>query len=396
MKKFIALILTVSILFCVAGCKLPVNDEAYPTETTAPGTEPDSIAELPTVAQLPMTAISLPVITQSEYAETDVEIFRYSYQDISLVVPDPEVADKIIVDYLNHSDIQEEADKILTAAKNDYAEKADNWTPYLAQALYKPTRVDQSVLSINGEHTFYTGGAHPETAYSSLNYDMLTGDALTLADILSSDVSAETICQMVVSILHEQKETAYFPDFEETVKSRFEKSLTDDFDWYFGFRGIVFYFEPYSIAPYASGMIQAEIPYTQLSGILKDDYFPRETDVALGTVMGTKHDQNLDQYTQTSEIVLDKDGDQILLYTNQMVQNLDISTVVWSSGTTAISHQYYVFATDNLTPGDAILVQADLSEDPPTLLLTYESNGKITRALISLDSANNTVTLTEL
>lgn len=393
MKKHITLLIVVTVLCCLAGCRTTPANETTGTQAILP-TETTSTIVKPEASQLPMVAVSLPIITQTEIASDGTELFRYTYQNISLVVPDPEVADKAILHFLNKTDMQENAEQILAAAKSVYAENSHNWTPYVSQVLYTPTRVDQSVMSLSGSHTTYTGTPHPETVYSSLNYNMLTGEFLTLPEILVAEDSGDKLSQFIIDILSKQKESLYIRDgFEDTVKARFAKSLSDDFDWYFSFEGLIFYFVPYDIAPYASGVIKAEIPYTQLTGILKDDYFPRESDSVVGTMNAAILGNRLDQYTQVAEIVVNKGANKILLYTDQMVQQLRIVTGSWSADGATFTQENTVFATDNLTPGDAIMLEAELTDSLPTIMLHYQSNGKITKAYVSLN--DNVVKFTE-
>lgn len=396
MKRCFAVILAVLLILTISGCWKPVIDYPQDVTTLVNPTETSATSEYYPVSQIPMVAISLPVISETQSADDGTEIFRYAYQNISLIVPDPEVADKVIVDFLNRTDIQNDADEVLTAAKNAYNANPPVWTPYLSQVLFEPFRTDQSVLSLFGCHTTYNGTPHPESVYSSVNYDMLNGNVLVLEDILAADGSVDFICKAVIDILSGEKEKMYLRDgFEETVKDRFEKPLAEDTDWYFSNGGLCFYFAPYDLAPYSSGVIKAEIPYAKLTGILKDDYFPRESDKVMGTVIGTVLKDNPEEYTQVAEIVLNKDGEQILLYTDQMVQNLRLISGSWSADGTSFTEENTVFATDNLTPGDAIMVQIDFTEALPSLMLQYTSNEKTTQTYISLDSANNTVVFTE-
>lgn len=396
MKRYFAVILAMLLILTISGCKKPMINAPQEVTTAINTTGTSAAPEYYPVSQIPMVAVSLPVISESQNADDGTEIFRYVYQNISLIVPDPEVADKVIVDFLNRTDIQSKAGEVLTAAENAYNTNPQVWTPYLSQVLFEPFRADQSVLSLFGCHTTYSGTPHPESVYSAVNYDMLSGNVLLLDDILTSDSAAHAICKAVIDILSEDKETMCLRDgFEETVKDRFKQPLTEDTDWYFSNGGLCFYFAPYDLAPYSSGVIKAEIPYAELTGILKDDYFPRESDKVMGAVLGTVLKDNPEEYTQVAEIVLNKEGGQILLYTDQMVQNVRLISGSWSADGTSFTAENTVFATDNLTPGDAIMVQADFAEALPSIMLQYTSNEQVTNTYISLDNKNNTVLFTE-
>ncbi len=392
MKRYIAIFLALCLILITAGCK----KQDFPAETvstTAPTTQ-TIVDDNYTVEQIPMVAVSLPAVTQTDYASDGEAVFHYSYQNISLIVPDPEVADKVILDFLNRTDFQEQADQLLIAAQNAYEADKQYWHPYTVQINYTPMRVDQAVLSLTGYQAVHTGEVHPVTNYNSYNYDILTGEILHLSDILSPDVKMDGIAGMVTDILAQQEKDIYISaGYSETVFDRFTKPVDDDWDWYFSNDGLCFYFEPYDIAPYGSGVITARIPYDSLSGILKDEYFPREADVVKGEVAGMVFAEELTQFTQLAEIVVNKGSDKVLLYTNGHVQNLRIISGSWSADAKNFTAENTIFATDNLTPGDAIMVEANLSGSLPELMLQYDSNGSCTDVFITLDRTNNIVKL---
>ena len=150
--------------------------------------------------------------------------------------------------------------------------------------------------------------------------------------------------------------------------------------------GLCFYFPPYEIAPYTSGVVVAEIPYEKLTGILKDDYFPAERQEALGNVTAEPMTQaGLDKFTQFSEITLQPGSDTFLLSTDHAVYNLTMQTAVVQSG--VVNPLHTVFAAASLTPGDAIMVQGEPSLDSEFLILSYETGGTPIRMYLYKDDA---------
>ena len=115
MKKFIIGIICFAMMYCICGCSLfttNMSDNSLSTtqpqnntvETTEQIIEPTTQPEELPVAQAPMISVSVPITTETESAEDGTIIFKYSYQNISLILPDPDVADKIIIDFLNRID----------------------------------------------------------------------------------------------------------------------------------------------------------------------------------------------------------------------------------------------------------------------------------------------------
>ena len=309
MKQFAAIILCISIPLMLIACSVdtPYKDYTSTTKTTLESTEDtttgtDSTSSDQAVEQLPMFAVSVPTVTQEEKAEDGSVLFRYTFQNISLVGPEPDVADKIIVDFLNRIDATAaNAEAIRTAAKDAY-QPGNAWNPYLCQLIFDPMRIDTSVISFFGSYANYSGTPHPETTFPSMTYDLLTGNTLKLGDILTQMESSDPLFNGVIEALNKQKdEKQLYDGFEATVKERFAKDITKDDSWYFSQEGLCFYFSPYEIAPYSSGVVVAQIPYSSLVGILKDAYFPAEEDASFGEIKADVfNESDLEKFTQFS------------------------------------------------------------------------------------------------
>lgn len=404
MKKLLLLFLAVCLLCAMVGCgntpaptvpTVPTQSTTLATEETTPSTQ--ETEDSGPVQQQPMFSVSLPVVTQTETAGDGTVLFHYIYQNMALIGPDPEVADAVIVDVLNTIDeTASTAESVLNAAMSSYT-AGSAWTPYLCRFTYEPTRIDRSVLSLYGEYITYSGTPHPEAAYISVTYDLVNGKAINLSDILTDTATGEILSRAVINHLNDNKETLFlYEGFEDTVNDRFRKSFDHDQAWNLTQTGLQFYFAPYEIAPYSSGVVVAEIPYNELTSVIKDDYFPAETDTATGTVIAeTFNEKSLDKFTQFSEVVLRNNGDKILLYTDKSVQNVRLYTGSWSADGTAFTAEHAVFAANSLTPGDAIMIQDSFDTDLPLFYLTYESEGRTVETFISLDSETGVVTLTE-
>jgi len=304
----------------------------------------------------PLVAVSVPAVTETTTADDGTVLFTYTYQDIALTLSGQAVADHVILDFLNRIDSTvSTAETILSAAEANYSGNA-NWIPYLCQVLYQPTRIDQGVLSFFGSTVTYSGASHPEQNCMAANYNLLSGDVLTLGSILSHIDSVDTLRQLLISQLEEMKEEKYlYPDFAETVKQRFAGEESYDEDWYFTETGLCFYFSPYEIAPYSSGIITAEIPYEKLVGVIADDFFPAEAQPVSGEIKFSVLDEsNIDAFEDITELVLDNEGDMYVITTDSAVQHLQ---VLVSNPDTAES--YVAFSANALQQGDALMIQAN-------------------------------------
>lgn len=395
MRCIIAFILILSVLLIVAGCNRPEFGNTANTNPTDSedhnGTTDMPVSGESTDVQIPMVSVSLPIVKESDLADDNTEISNYIYQNISMIHPEPEVADKIILDFLNRVDeISTDIESIRTAAKQNYT--GSNWTPYLCQITYKPMRIDSGVLSLVGNYVSYSGTPHPESTVVSINYDMVSGDVTVLDDIITSDGTKTLIDEVTRSLNAQKSEMFLFDDFEDTVKSRFVNSLSHEYSWYFSETGLCFYFSAYEIAPYSSGVIVAEVPYEKLAGIMDNAYFPAEQATATGTLIADKFEENdLNSYDEFSEIIINENASKVLLHTDTAIYNVHIETGSWSVGGDTFTPEHTVFAAQALCNRDAIMVEANITKSLPDLRIRYQTNNKTVYQYLTCDEDNNIV-----
>lgn len=400
MKKTFALILCLCLVFMAAGCRkdnpeTTLPSTAAPTAPAAETTQPSTVPEVTEIIsfQEPLAAISLPIVSEVETASDSTVLFTYTYQSVYLTLQDPAVAEAVVVDLLNRIDsTRASAQAILATVQGDYA-LSNGWNPYFYQVIYNPTRIDQGVLSLYGTQVSYSGNPHPTHISMSANYDLVTGKALRFSDILAEDFSAQQLCQLICLALepHAQELYGYY---EDILTDRFSGDLSAVESWYFSDYGLCFYFSPYDIAPYSAGTIIAEVPYESLNGILRDDYFPAERGAGAGKLSAVYFaDAERSGIRQYVELLLDGDGENILLLPEGTVHDIRIEIGSWVSDG-SFSSEAVVFAAESLSEGDAIMIQTHLVEDAPRLRLTYHSGEETVCLFIRLNS-DGQVTLAE-
>ncbi len=394
MKKYLIFILSFFLLINITGCGIssnkPDRNPGNPSNSSqsTDGDSDDSNTGI-VAPQAQMISVSVPIVTVPAKADDGTVIFKYTYQNISMTHPDPHVTDKVITDFLNRIDqTRIDADSIHLQAKTDYRSSV-NWNPYLCMISFDPTRIDQGVLSFFGSNVSYIGSIRPDTNYIAINYDLISGDPLDFTDILKSEDCSSDLFRLVVSSLKAIKgEKNLRNDFEDIVNDYFSKKLNAINNWYFTETGLTFYFPPYEIAPYASGIISAEIPYNQLAGIIDDAYFPNERDVLSGNMAAKSFDNTTDskQYDQFAELVIDKDSYNTLLYTDGFIGNIRIETGHWSADGASYTPLHTIFATSSLSSNKAILLEADIQSSLPELRLSYQTGDDVVYYYIILDN----------
>lgn len=345
MRRVFSAILTAIFLLGLWGCGRG-TDRSEANTLPQPPSDQSSVTE-PQVTQQPMVAIALPVVTEEHTSQDGVVLFRCVYQNMELTVSDQEIADAVIIDFLNRMDqLTAGSDDLLAQAEDAYM-TGNAFNTYLSQITFAPKRIDQGVLSLFGENVIYTGSAHPEVTTLSLNYDLTTGKFLSSADIFSKSIDTAQLLQDILTSLEEKKDLLY-EGYEDIVA----ETLKDCTNWFFSEDGLTFYFSPYEIGPYASGVITAEVSYDKLPGILLDAYFPAEKDVSFGELQIMAFDvEIMNTFTQTAEAFSGENGMQAVLYTNAYLENIRIERQQQTVS-------YHIFAAATLTPGDAIVIHA--------------------------------------
>lgn len=377
MKKQILIILALSIAIALAGCSKPTTNTPEPSETIAPTQAPTTATTpAPTGPVETMIAVDVGVTVQNTTAEDGTVVFQRTNQKMHLILNNAEVADKITNDFLNRLDIEQDAAAVEAAAKSAYS-NSNNWTPYFYGFTYNPQRIDQKVLSFLGDKVKFTGTAHAEKSRKGASYDLATGDVLTLASIMTTEATADDFCKLVLDGLADRAEGDFLREgYSEDVKRRFTDDASQDENWYFTTTGLCFYFDPYEIAPYTSGVITVELPYEKLNGLLLPDYLPATRAAATGKVEISDFTPALaEKFTHTAELVMDPEGKMYLIHADGAAQDIRISFSD-STGT------YTVFAANSLSAGEAIMVQAE-EDVAKNLELSYLSNGETVKTQIA-------------
>ena len=381
MKKFLLLL-----LFCILtlnGC----TDKAEPVATipqASPETthelviEPDitetTVEDIAEATNTDLLCVSVPASTEHYALEDGTELFSYTAQHMQLLLPNDEVADKVILNFLNRVDAARmDAENVMVAAQNDY-EADSTWYPYFYQILYSPTRIDHNVLSLFGTQNSYSGSTHGSLSCVTANYDLSTGDVLTLGSILHMDADKNDIIDAVIQKLGEHvSEYQLFDGYEEGVYNRLggDENLYEDF--YFTTSGLSFFFTPYEIAPYSAGIITVEIPYQELTGILYDGYFPAERDQSEGTIYtGSFMETDMEQFDNMAEVTLDAGEEILVVYPEGTVEDVRVS--IADNGKNLSS--YTVFAALEMSANNAVVLSVS-EEVMNNTTIAYISNDEL-------------------
>lgn len=396
MKKLIALIAAGCVALGLVGCASEPSGQSNATLplSTDSARDTSSIVE-PFNTAVPMHAIILPSIKETVTAEDGTALFSLSFQRTQVMLHNEAAEEMILGDLQSRNgSVLDNAAQIEEQARLDYPDN-EYWSEYFIDIAYTPTRLDQAVLSMFGNTTSYSGGAHPSLSTDSVTYDVQTGKVIYLEDILTPECSSNTLYQLILKSLESQAEDLYY-DYAEALGDRFTGELHSIQDWYFSRSGLCFHFAPYDIAPYSSGTVIAELPYSSLTGILDEKYFPSEPPLATGSMYAQRCTEGNDErFTYIADVPLCDEGIEVLLYPDAAVTDLRIE----SGSRYADNNQYIavstVFAANTMNVGDAIRVRADLTNEDTVLRLVYHSEGKEYSSFITYDEIGDSILLTK-
>lgn len=142
---------------------------------------------------------------------------------------------------------------------------------YEYETMTSVTRNERGLLSLVYSTYFYTGGAHPNSVTASQVFDLATGKALTLTDLVRPDALEAWIKREQRELLKtEQSEWLFEPQVSEKIAEGVLKgeaasstaAYVSKDQWYLSKNTLVRYYQSYEIAPYAAGMPSTELPFS--------------------------------------------------------------------------------------------------------------------------------------
>ena len=204
--------------------------------------------------------------------------------DISLSVIEAE--DKNATDNINQAiaytlfesdsnDLTAACNNFVANSKEEYMEmKADyinsrSDAPWFNNYYIMSSEVESGYRGILNYVIFnevYTGGAHPNSYYTALNFDTSTGKEIVLQDIFKDDYETRLTQELVVELAN------YFkvePVTEVVVRGYLINDFYISNNFILGKEKITFIYNRYDIAPYAVGEIMLDIDYNRLKDVIK-------------------------------------------------------------------------------------------------------------------------------
>lgn len=142
------------------------------------------------------------------------------------------------------------------------------------EVSYNTDMATDDLLSFSFEANTYSGGAHPNSFTTTLTYDVKSGKTLGLGDLFKPNSNyVKTISDYCIEALKKQMrvpEQGIEPD-EEMIRDGAGPKEENFNSWSVSKKGVVVYFAPYQVGPYAAGPQVVVIPYKVLKDKAKED-----------------------------------------------------------------------------------------------------------------------------
>ncbi len=151
--------------------------------------------------------------------------------------------------------------------QQDFDSEAPPWTVETkGSVLFQSPRV----LSLELDNFSFTGGAHPNRFRVFLVFDLMEKKMLDLEDMILDREKFGSIVESAFRRYHglgpdrSLNEAGFF--WDEPFFLPANAALTEE--------GLTLLYNPYEAAPYATGATELTIPYTDLKGIIRDEFIP--------------------------------------------------------------------------------------------------------------------------
>lgn len=418
MKKIIAVILSLMILFVMSGCEQLEKLEAVelpplptatpePTPVPTPTPSPEAVEE-----KIDTSVLSNQVIVNNRRTEINEfdpakgeELILTFVYDTPVVYIDgrDEAATKIneYIAYLDESFYTGNShgqdtegyfggfNMMLEFAQDNYSYIVENNVSnmpveFTASLTASVARADDSVLSLVYSIYQFTGGAHGIYADRAYVFDTVTGEELSLEQI-SSDFDA--LSAFLVDYITEKAEND--ADIAATLDSSLIKNednssalavLLREGSWYFSSEGLVIFSDVYEFGSYAQGMAEFLVPYSELAGKIDDRFIPDSRSGEAKLEIRRLEDIE-DGSTEICDLVLvAEDGEELCILVEGTAYDVKISTVDYTDEFFETAQLWY----SSYLRDSGVQIKCHIPEGMPNLMISCMSaDGEPVNLLVS-------------
>ena len=282
MKKNISIILG-SLLFAFAAGEAYATNTATDYNTTYAVTRTDTaklpldrVIEIHDKLLLDKTIEEAPSVT----IDINIPVVKSLNKDISkkldktlasMIFEDEENSlDKAAQDFCRNR--KEEFVLYINELINDDGDNISDFSGFFYNFYYYITANAESgwngYINYTVTQEVYEGGAHPNSYKSTIIFNPIDGNRVTLDDILKPGYK-EALTTLLTAKLFEENNVRSIQEAQDAGFFIYEPGVPIPSNYTFGNNGITFIYNTYEIASYASGEINLTLTYNELKDLLK-------------------------------------------------------------------------------------------------------------------------------
>lgn len=330
------------------------------------------------------TTVQANVVRDEIYHDDGQLLYTLQMQSMKVSVPDSPDTEKKVNEYL---ETYEDNVRLYAAEQGEQAresygnlEDRSSWYGYSCYIYGGIERLDERVIALTFQQSDYTGGAHPNMHQISYNFSAQDGTLLTLIDLLpEQEARTHVETQLIEALDNMAGDFGLYDGYEENVRRRF-MGMGDDSAWYLSESGLVFFFSPDEISPYATGVIRVELPYEDLAAEINPAYLPAKDESTPAVAENLDAEVTFALEDETVErdalsAVQDPMGACVRMRLLVPAYDVRICQAEWIGDQVAARQAFY--AATVLQSGDEVLFQVSFSDVFPNICVQYTTlNGE--------------------
>jgi len=161
------------------------------------------------------------------------------------------------------------ADKFIKNYEEFMKENTDYKFGWMLEVQGKPEFTNTGIICYSVSNVNFLGGAHPGSNMTYLNFERKNGRLVFTPDIFSPGY--EDKLNVAIDAVFRKSKNLTPEDNLSDKLGLFTDKITFNNNFAVMKDGIRFYYNPYEIAPYASGPFEITVPYEMINEIIPED-----------------------------------------------------------------------------------------------------------------------------
>ena len=178
---------------------------------------------------------------------------------------------------------------------------------------------NEDILGVHLTVYEYTGGNHYIRSDKSYYYNKNDDKIVSITDFLANDKSLERLSALSYYYIMKYSNDNNLEFDEDMVKSGLESNSNNFEHFNFIDDGLEIIFPPYQVAYYSAGEVRILIPYSELNGIIKNEYLKYSK---TENISNTRN-RDLKEFSNKKLIAFTFDDGPSYIGTNKLLENLD-------------------------------------------------------------------------